>query len=45
MDGNESEYFAYQDGGLSQIFKLKLIVSISEKLLNNRNTVMRNQVK
>ena len=42
-DGNGSEYFAYQDSGLSQIFKL--IVSISEKILNNRNTVVRRQVK
>ena len=42
-DGNGSEYFAYPDGDLSEIFKL--IVSISEKMLNNRNTVVRRQVK
>ena len=38
-----SEHFARQDSGVSQIFKL--MVSTSEKKLNNINGVVRGQVK
>ena len=39
-----SEYFAYHDSGLSARF-FKLIVSTSEKLLNNINVVVWKHVK
>lgn len=38
-----SEHFTCQDSGLTQIFKI--MVSASEKILNNRNVVLRGQVK
>ena len=39
----ESEHFARYDSGLLQIFKL--IIFASEKILNNKNAVLRRQVK